>query len=781
LDPEAIFITKKLLLAVLIVFSTGILCSSNLYATNETQIVNVTNLTPEQTSIEASNYTTSTVNTSQQAAGDSSSSQTEINNSTNSTETSQQAAGDSSSSQTEINNSTNSTETSQQAAGDSSGSHIRGVWLHAGDVAKLNITNLQNANITDVFVNVFGTTSPTYQNVLNSLINKLNGTGIRIHAWITCFKNANGWVDPQGKYSYQVQVPYKVWYKGWYSKPYTVRVRERHRIRFFSRGKWRVKWTTRWTHKTRYRRTYGWTYRWAHRQETHYGYDKTRTNQLINFISSVTKEYSGHIQGIHLDYVRYSGVGDNAAYKHGGTDVITGFVKDVYNSVKAINNSFKVSAALMPEGSANAKYYGQDYSRLSQYLDFLVPMIYKGNYGYTSSTGTNSKGQNGAEWITNTTRYIVEHSNGKPVVAGLQTYRSDWNVSAIPANELLKDIDAAWQGGSSGFVLFRYGLIDSAFFNSSVNPGNYPLIFTLNELEDAASRVSSFIETNRRLPAYVNISGTSITIPQLLEMLTTSILQINRGTTTPVSLKNIDNPTNSSVNNTVHGNIQLSEYIEMARGINSFINTENRAPNFAGSSLGNIGYNSLVYMFSRILNFHRENERLPNFVTVDSSIFINSESIPSKLQQYLQETKNCQVNDPKIKSLAASITNGKTSAYDKSVAIFNWVKDKISYSFYRNTQRGAVKTLNDRTGNCVDQTHLLIALSRAAGIPAKYMHGTCTFFTSGNTYGHVWAEVWVNDRWYSADTTSSRNTFGVINNWNTKTVVMKGEHASLPF
>ena len=782
MDQEAIFITKKLLLAVLIVLSTGILCSNNLYAINETQIVNATDLTPEQASTETSDYTKNSSNDSEEAsaAGDSSSSQTEINNSNNSTGTS--AAGDPSSNQTEINNSNNSTGTSQPAAGDSSSSHIRGVWLRADHALKLtqtDIENLTNANITDVFVNTPHTTPSSgilnYREILDSIIAKLNNTGIRIHAWVVCFKVGGEWSDPQGKYSYQVQVPYtevvrvpyRAWYKGWYSKAHTVRVRTRHRIRFFSRGKWRVRWTTQWTNRTRYRRTYGWTYRWAYkdehqtryRQETRYGHDKTRTNNLLNSISNVTKEYSRYIHGIHLDYVRYSGVGDNAAYKHNGTEVITGFVRDVYNSVKAINNSTKVSAALMPEGRENAKYYGQDYSRLSQHLDFLAPMIYKGNFN------------KGTAWIKSTTEYIVNNSNGKPVVAGLQTYVSDKNLTLLSTDELKKDIDAAKQGGSSGFVLFRYGLINSAFFNgTSVNPGNYPLTFTLNELEDAASRVKSFIQSNRRLPAHVDISGVPVTMPQFLEMLTTSLLQINRGITTPVALKNVNNPENSELNNVLYGDIQLSEYIEMARRISSFIKTENRAPDFTGSPLGDIGYKSLVYMFSRILNFYGENGRLPNFVTV----------YPSELQQYLQETKNCQVNDPAIRSLAASITSGATSTYDTADKIFEWVRDKIGYSFYYNTKKGAVRTLNEKTGNCVDQSHLLIALSRAAGIPARYMHGTCTF-TSGNTYGHVWAQVWVNGRWYDADTTSSRNTFGVIKNWNTKTVVMKGIHASLPF
>jgi transglutaminase-like putative cysteine protease len=185
------------------------------------------------------------------------------------------------------------------------------------------------------------------------------------------------------------------------------------------------------------------------------------------------------------------------------------------------------------------------------------------------------------------------------------------------------------------------------------------------------------------------------------------------------------------------------------------------------------------------LNFQKTNDRLPDYVTVKSWSTVATSSsgsastpVPADLQKYLAASANCQVNDPKIKALAASITKGKTSTYDKAVAIFNWVRDNIGYSFYYNTKKGAVGTLNAKTGNCVDTAHLVIALSRAAGIPARYVHANAKF-TSGKTYGHVWAQIWVNGKWYTADATSSRNSFGVVKSWTSATI--KGTYTSLPF
>ncbi|MGZ7210494.1 MAG: transglutaminase-like domain-containing protein, partial [Methanobacterium sp.] len=221
--------------------------------------------------------------------------------------------------------------------------------------------------------------------------------------------------------------------------------------------------------------------------------------------------------------------------------------------------------------------------------------------------------------------------------------------------------------------------------------------------------------------------------------------------------------------------------VDIANRVKAFIDANGNIPNYAITSLGQMKFESLIYMYSKILNFYKTNNYLPAYVSMKSWKDVTATmSVPSELQQYLAATANCQVNNAQIKALAASITSGKTSAYDKAAAIFNWVRDNIGYSFYYNTYYGAVGTLNAGTGNCVDTSHLLIALERAAGIPAKYEH-VYAQFSSGNWYGHVVAQVWVDGTWYIADGSSSGNTFGVINSWNRATATLYGFYASLPF
>jgi transglutaminase-like putative cysteine protease/methionine-rich copper-binding protein CopC len=1053
-----------------------LLSINSISAATENQTANITNIGENQENI--TNLTNSNTTNS--------SNTTNIQNSTNTVN----------SNTTNSNNTTNIQNTAQ-AAGGSSYSKMKGIWLKAEDVNNLNVTALKNLGITDVFVKCNLISTPTYSSVLTAILQKLQGTDIRVHAWITCFIDANGkWIDPT---------------------------------------------------------------------------NETQREFLINSITNIVKNYN--IDGINLDYVRYPGTAHN--YDN-ATGTITSFVQLVYDTVKSINPEIAVSADLMPEGSVNAYYYGQNYTQLAEYLDFMVPMIYKGNYGYSSSTGTNSNGKNGTDWIGSTVAYIVSQANGTPVIACLQTYRSDSNVTAIPANELQSDVNAAINNGSSGYALFRYGLINSAFgvdstsptvksidpinnavnipinkvikvtfsesikagtgtiylknlktgkyvtitkkisgnvltitptsvltkatqysiilnagsitdlsgntlkayttkfttdstaptvktidptnkatnipinkvikvtFSESIKAGtgtiylknlktgkyvtitkkisgntltmtpkssltkatqysiilnagsitdlsgntlkayttkfttdstiptvktidptnkatNVPInkvikvtfsepikagtlgvgiknvktgkyvsitksisgnvltmtlksnlakatqysivlskgsitdlagnslnayttkfttdstiptvksidpankatnvavnkvikitfsepikagtlgisiknvktgkyvsitknisgntlaltptsnlanatqysivlskgsitdlagnslntytttfttsgvttgaTFTISQVNTAAASVKSYIESNNKLPNYVTIGSSQVTMPQFLQLLATSLLQINNGTSTsmiPGSIKAPTSPTGSYI----YGNVYEAEYLSIAQSIKSYINSNGIAPNYVSSSLGNIQYESLIYTYSKILNYYKTNGALPTYVLVDTTA--------SSLQQYLQATTNCQVTNSQIQALAKSITSGKTSTYDKSVAIFNWVRDNIGYSFYYNTKYGAVGTLNAKTGNCVDTAHLLIALERAAGIPARYEHVNAQF-SSGTWYGHVIAQVYVNGKWYNADATSYSNTFGVIKNWNTATATYYGTYATLPF
>ena len=163
-----------------------------------------------------------------------------------------------------------------------------------------------------------------------------------------------------------------------------------------------------------------------------------------------------------------------------------------------------------------------------------------------------------------------------------------------------------------------------------------------------------------------------------------------------------------------------------------------------------------------------------------SQSVLNSKNTISNLSPYLSYSNNCQVSNTEIIKLAEQLTKGLTKPLDKAMAIYNYVRDEISYSYYYDTKYGAVETLHHKTGNCVDQSHLSIALYRAAGLPARYVHGTCAF-NDGDTGGHVWTQVLIDGIWVVSDSINRSNSLGEVVNWNNNNYKLQGYYSSIYF
>ena len=158
---------------------------------------------------------------------------------------------------------------------------------------------------------------------------------------------------------------------------------------------------------------------------------------------------------------------------------------------------------------------------------------------------------------------------------------------------------------------------------------------------------------------------------------------------------------------------------------------------------------------------------------------VNERNTISALSAYLKSTKNCPVNNAKIKALVTSLTKGLTDDIDKAKAIFNYVRDNIVYDYYYDSHKGAVGTLKAQSANCVDQAHLLICMYRTAGFHARYVHGTCIF--SDGTFGHVWTQVLIGKNWVVGDPISYKNSLGKIKNWKVNSYRLHSRYLSLPF
>ena len=302
----------------------------------------------------------------------------------------------------------------------------------------------------------------------------------------------------------------------------------------------------------------------------------------------------------------------------------------------------------------------------------------------------------------------------------------------------------------------------------------------IDDILSGASNVKKFIADNGRLPNTVTVAGTTFSMAEFTYLMTQAIYHLGNSNNSNViiisGVNEAENPTSGDSINSV--NLEMEKYITAAFNVGKYIKDNNQAPNYVTTDIGKICYDEYVDAFARVLAFYVTEGVMPNWVNINTASGSSSGSITATgtglneintatdLSKYLVATTNCQVDNSRIKAIVDSVTAGLTSVKDKAVAIYNYVRDYVSYAFYYDTKYGATGTLSAKSGNCVDQAHLVVAMLRTADIPARYVHGTCTF-SSGSTYGHVWAQVLVDDMWYVIDPTSSRNSFGKIVNWYT--------------
>lgn len=138
-------------------------------------------------------------------------------------------------------------------------------------------------------------------------------------------------------------------------------------------------------------------------------------------------------------------------------------------------------------------------------------------------------------------------------------------------------------------------------------------------------------------------------------------------------------------------------------------------------------------------------------------------TMPGDVLTYLYPSRYCQSD--RLLTLAGNKFGHLPLGYNRAKAICDWVKNNVS--FQSNTTNGntsAVDTLIDRVGVCRDFAHLMIALCRAANLPAR--------MASGMDYGadvalgppdfHAYVEVFLGDRWYMFDPSGTAIPMGFV-------------------
>jgi len=338
---------------------------------------------------------------------------------------------------------------------------------------------------------------------------------------------------------------------------------------------------------------------------------------------------------------------------------------------------------------------------------------------------------------------------------GLYGFFEHYNPSAVNAtNNWWGTNSPKTTAGTPGDIYIEGGtFIYTPWFSKTIE-------FTKDQIKTAAGTIKTYIETNRQLPSSVTISGISISMPQFLKLATTAVINIVSNTDGPIVLGNATNAPNPRENIT-NGIIDDIEYLDIAKQVKLFMDTNGYAPNYiANISLGDsIRFESLVYMYSQLMNsYDSTNGTLPDGITVTPWIAVlNPNGTYNFGTQKVFNTIQAAIDD-------ADTQNGDTITLGNKTFTENVIVNKqlTICSLSGNTTVNAtnqnlpVFTIGTNGSSSIIQGLTISGASNTDGI---FLNSTNNCTITGNTVTNNWVGIHIGN---SNNTTISENI--VINN-----------------
>jgi transglutaminase-like putative cysteine protease len=130
-------------------------------------------------------------------------------------------------------------------------------------------------------------------------------------------------------------------------------------------------------------------------------------------------------------------------------------------------------------------------------------------------------------------------------------------------------------------------------------------------------------------------------------------------------------------------------------------------------------------------------------VTVNELAYDLSVCQGELLDDFIQPELHIESANPQIGALASKLSQGKSNVCQKVRAFYDYIGDHLVYTF-NGANWGAQAALGTMGSDCTEYTDLLVALSRAEGIPARYFEGLLYLDKGTNTIAnieHAWPDV----------------------------------------
>ena len=137
--------------------------------------------------------------------------------------------------------------------------------------------------------------------------------------------------------------------------------------------------------------------------------------------------------------------------------------------------------------------------------------------------------------------------------------------------------------------------------------------------------------------------------------------------------------------------------------------------------------------------------RLDYEISVNSLTYDLSQCVGELPDFFTSAELHIESLNPQIVDLAEKLSAGRQSACEQSRAFYDFIGDDLVYS-YNGEDWGAQAALGPMGADCTEYASLMMALSRASGIPARYLEGLYYNPRNGSNLArteHAWFEVYL--------------------------------------
>ncbi len=164
-------------------------------------------------------------------------------------------------------------------------------------------------------------------------------------------------------------------------------------------------------------------------------------------------------------------------------------------------------------------------------------------------------------------------------------------------------------------------------------------------------------------------------------------------------------------------------------------------------------------------DFSRQHAGTTITVNIDYQVVVNELSYDlsvckgALLDEFIQPELHIESANPQIVALASELSRGKGTVCQQVRAFYDYIGNNLVYT-YNGANWGAQAALGPMGADCTEYTDLLVALSRARGIPARYFEGLLYLDKSTGALAkinHAWPDVYMPSvGWVALDPTLGR-------------------------